>query len=112
MKKGFILLLPALLFFLYAQAQTKKIGLLAHSGKFAVANTKSDGGFGLDPDMFRLSERQWDSIHRADSLRFDSIQRATRPKGTGAKREETSKPQQPTPELGYKAGGWGKKSQH
>jgi hypothetical protein len=113
MKKGFILILPALLIFLSAQAQTKKIGVLSHSGKFASANhAKSDGGFGLDPEMFRYSERQWDSIHRADSIRNDSAQRASRPNGTGAKYVEPAKTPQPPPESSYKAGSWPKKSQH
>ena len=61
--------------------------------------------------MFKLSERQWDSIYKADSLRNDSILRATHPQGTGAKRQEPVKPKQPAPEMSMKTNSWLERSQ-
>ncbi|MDQ3112085.1 MAG: hypothetical protein M3R17_19555 [Bacteroidota bacterium] len=110
MKKTVLLIFPALFFVLHAPAQTKRISMLSHSGKKTTIS--SEGNFGLSPEMFRYSERQWDSIHKADSLRADSAARITRPQGTGAKYIETDKPQQPNPESSLKAGTWLEKSQH
>lgn len=115
MKKILAIFLPVFLFAITAPAQTKRVALLSHSGKISSIQLKSEGNFGATPEMMADYERRMDSIFRADSTRIaDSLLRLKQgPKqGTGAKYNETGKPQQFAPQKPgtLKAGNWLSKS--
>ncbi|CAN5801107.1 hypothetical protein BH11BAC7_BH11BAC7_05560 [soil metagenome] len=108
--KTTLVLFFALFLVITANAQTKRIALLSHSGKISSLKMKSESNFGATPEMMKDYARRMDSIFLADSTRIsDSLLRLKQnPKqGTGAKYIDTDKPQfmpqKPDP---ARAGSW------
>ncbi len=108
MKKILVLILPALLLFAAASAQTKRIALLSRGGKLSSMNMKSEGNFGETPEMIKKRHLNWDSAYRADSIRLaDSIHiQYNKPKAGADNKNIMQNQKNPT-----KAGRWLSKTQ-